>query len=162
MNRRTALKLSFVAAASPLILLSNAHAGKGKGPTYIDNKGRAINGYDTVAYFTQRKPVKGTPEFSYDWKHGTWLFSSQANLDLFKASPEKYAPQYGGYCAYAIAIDRLVPIDPTQFTVLNDKLYLNYSPRIQRRWEKNRDSYLRDSEKNWPLLIAEINSNYSS
>ena len=127
MNRRTALKLSLVAAASPVLLMSNAHAGKGKGPTFIDKKGRAIRGYDTVAYFTKNKPVKGNPEFQYEWKHGTWFFSSQENLELFKASPEKYAPQYGGYCAYAIAIDQLVPIDPTQFTILDNKLYLNYS-----------------------------------
>ena len=162
MNRRTALKLSLVAAASPVLLMSNAHAGKGKGPTFIDKKGRAIRGYDTVAYFTENKPVKGKPEFQYEWKHGTWFFSSQENLELFKASPEKYAPQYGGYCAYAIAIDQLVPIDPSQFTILDNKLYLNYSPRIQRRWDKNRTAYLIDSEKNWPALIAKINANYNS
>ena len=162
MNRRSVLKLSFVAAASPFFLIPTAHAAKGKGPTYIDKKGHAIKGYDTVAYFTENKPVVGKPEFQHQWKHATWFFSSQANLDLFKSAPEKYAPQYGGYCAYAIAIDRLVPIDPTQFTVLDNKLYLNYSPRIQRRWEKNRDNYLRDSEKNWPKLLADINANFGN
>jgi len=161
MNRRAALKLSFVAATSPIFLMSNVHAAKGKGPTYIDKRGRAIKGYDTVAYFTENKAVAGTADFQHKWNHATWYFSNQENLNLFKAAPEKYAPEYGGYCAYAIAIDRLFPIDPTQFTILNDKLYLNYNPRIQRRWDKNRDGYLRDSEKNWPKLLAKINANYN-
>ena len=162
MHRRTALKLSLIAAASPILFMSNVQANEGKGPTFVDNKGRAIRGYDTVAYFTENKAVKGESNFTYEWKHGTWYFSSQANLELFKANPEKYAPQYGGYCAYTVAIDKLVPIDPTQFTILEDKLYLNYSPRFQRRWNKNRAGYLADSEKNWPALIAKINANYKS
>lgn len=161
MNRRTALKLTFAAAVSPISLISPAYAGNNKGPTYTDKKGRAIKGFDTVAYFTENKAVKGKTDFQYQWNHGIWFFSSQENLELFKASPEKYAPQYGGYCAYAVAIDRLVAIDPTQFTILDGKLYLNYSPRIQRRWEKNRDSYLSDSEKSWPTLLEDINSNFN-
>lgn len=162
MNRRTALKLTFGVAISPIAFISTVQARSAKGPTYIDKKGHAIKGYDTVAYFIEKKPMKGNAEFQYIWNHGLWFFSSQTNLELFKANPEKYAPQYGGYCAYAIAIDSLVPIDPTQFTVLNDKLYLNYSPRIQRRWEKNRDAYLADSERNWPDLLRDINAKYKS
>ena len=84
----------------------------------------------------KNKPVQGSEQFSYEWNHGVWLFSSQANLDLFKASPEKYAPQYGGYCAFAAAKDSFAKIDPTQFTVLDDKLYLNYNARIQKKMDQ--------------------------
>ena len=73
---------------------------------------KAIRGYDTVAYFTENKPVKGAEEFSYEYKGAQWLFSSAENLELFKAEPEKYAPQYGGYCAYAVSKGSTAPIKP--------------------------------------------------
>ncbi|MGH1426783.1 MAG: YHS domain-containing (seleno)protein [Arenicella sp.] len=160
MNRRTALKLSLTAVVSSLVLASpNVLAANSNGPTYTDKKGRAINGYDTVAYFTKKKAIKGNPKFQTSWNHGTWFFSSQENLELFKRSPEKYAPQYGGYCAYAVSLDRLVQIDPTQFTIIGQKLYLTYHPRIQRRWDKKRADYLIDSEKNWPKLLKKVQKN---
>ena len=160
MNRRTALKFSLSVVVSSLVVASpTAVAANNKGPTYMDKKGRAINGYDTVAYFTEKKPMKGKAKFQTQWNHGTWFFNSQENLELFRESPEKYAPQYGGYCAYAVAIDRLIPTDPTQFTIIDQKLYLNYNPRIQRRWDKSRTRYLTDSEKNWPKLLKEAQKN---
>jgi len=79
----------------------------------------AIEGYDPVAYFTQSRPVKGDSDFEYEWKDAKWRFSSAENLALFTANPEKYAPQYGGYCAYAVAKNTTASIDPTQFTVVD-------------------------------------------
>jgi len=130
-----------------------------EGPTYTNKKGFAIKGYDTVAYFTEKMPVQGSEEFSYSWNHGVWLFANKMNMELFKANPEKYAPQYGGYCAFAAAKGSFAKVDPTQFTVLNDKLYLNYNARIQKKWTKKRDEFIQLGDQNWPELLAEAKEN---
>lgn len=115
----------------------------------------AIKGYDPVAYFTQSKAVKGQEQFTYNWKGADWHFSSQENLDQFKAAPEKFEPQYGGYCAYAMSNGEAVAIDPDQFTILEGKLYLNYSSRIQKRWNKDRENYIELADKNWPDVLKQ-------
>ncbi len=115
----------------------------------------AIKGYDTVAYFTQQEAVKGDSQFSTDYQGATWLFSSQENLDLFIENPEKYAPQYGGYCAYAVAQNQTASIKPELFTIEDGKLYLNYNSSINEKWQANREEYIRDADKNWPGLLAE-------
>jgi len=99
--------------------------------------GVAINGYDSVAYFTEKKPVKGSDAHSFSWNGSSWKFASQANLDLFKSEPAKYAPQYGGYCAYGVAQGNLVSVEPEQFTIIDGKLYLNYDADIQKKWKKD-------------------------
>ena len=113
----------------------------------------AINGYDKVAYFTQGKPVKGLDTLSTDWKGAKWKFSSQANLDLFKAQPEKYAPQYGGYCAYGAAQGNLVKVEPDQFTVRDGKLYLNYDADIQAKWLKDPAGFIKQANEKFPALL---------
>lgn len=113
----------------------------------------AIRGYDTVAYFTSGEPTKGSKEFEYEWMDATWRFSSAENLELFKGEPEKYAPQYGGYCAWALAENKLASVDPTQWTIVNDKLYLNYSKKIQNKWLKDRDNLISEGDKNWPTVL---------
>ena len=114
----------------------------------------AIKGYDTVAYFTENKPVKGEAKFSVEYKQATWLFSSQENLDTFEADPEKYAPQYGGYCAYAVSKGSTASIKPELFTIYNGKLYLNYNDSINDKWAENKDALIADADRNWPKLIA--------
>lgn len=116
---------------------------------------KAIKGYDTVAYFTENQPVKGKSEFSVEHQGATWLFSSQENLDLFKADPEKYAPQFGGYCAYAVAQNSTAPIKPELFTIVDGKLYLNYNRSINDKWLANQDKFIKDAEANWPSLLSE-------
>ena len=106
----------------------------------------AINGYDTVAYFTENKPVKGQDSLVFDWKGAKWKFATQANLDLFKANPEKYAPQYGGYCAYGVAKGSLVKVEPEQFTILDGKLYLNYDASVQKDWLKDRAGFIKTAD----------------
>ena len=130
-----------------------------EGPTNINDDGHAINGYDTVAYFTESKPVKGDEKFSYDWNYGKWLFSSQENLDLFKENPEKYAPQFGGWCAYAVAKEGFAPIEPDQFSVVDGKLYLNFNKKISHRWNKKRDFYIEEGHANWGELLEEALDN---
>lgn len=113
----------------------------------------AINGYDTVAYFTERKPVKGSEAFVQEWMGAKWKFASQAHLDLFKASPEKYAPQYGGYCAYGVAQGTLVKVEPDQFTIRDDKLYLNYDADVQAKWLKDPTGFIKTADGRFSALL---------
>ncbi|MBY0356331.1 MAG: YHS domain-containing protein [Rickettsiales bacterium] len=114
---------------------------------------KAVSGYDTVAYFTDGKPVKGSDKFSTKYKGAVWQFASQAHLDAFKAAPEKYAPQYGGYCAYAIAAkNSLVSSDPEAWKIVDGKLYLNYDKDIQAEWVMDIPGYIKKGDANWPGL----------
>jgi len=115
----------------------------------------AIKGYDTVAYFTENKAVKGSDDYSFEYKGATWLFSSQENLELFKANPQKYEPQYGGYCAYAVSQNQTASIKPELFTIHDGKLYLNFNKSINDKWLKQKEGYIVDADKNWPSLLAE-------
>lgn len=119
--------------------------------TFFGNK--AIEGYDPVAYFQQDKAVEGKKDIKHEWMGANWQFSSTANRDLFAANPEKYSPQYGGYCAYAVSQNSTAGIDPDQFTIIDDKLYLNYNAKIQKKWTQDRDNYIREADKNWPAVI---------
>ncbi len=112
----------------------------------------AIKGYDPVAYFTQNKPVKGDAQFEFDWQGATWRFSSDDNRQRFINNPAKYAPQYGGYCAYAVAENNTAGIDPSQFSIVDGKLYLNYSHTIQTKWLGKQQYYIEQADKNWPAL----------
>ena len=112
----------------------------------------AIDGYDPVAYFTESKPVKGSRDFTTDWNGATYRFASAANRDLFIADPAKYAPQYGGYCAYGVAQDTLAPIEPDAWSIVDGKLYLNYDKDIQKKWTADIPGYLQKAEKNWAGL----------
>lgn len=99
--------------------------------------GIAIKGYDPVAYFLQIKAVAGTDRYSTDWSGSKWKFFSQVNLDSFKLVPEKYAPQYGGYCVYGCSENHKAPTDPNAFTIVCNKLYLNYSLKVKEIWLKD-------------------------
>jgi YHS domain-containing protein len=112
----------------------------------------AIKGYDTVAYFTEGKAVKGSSDFKHKWNGAEWKFLSKKNLDLFKARPEKYAPQYGGYCAYAMADGKKVAIDPKSFDVRNGRLYLNYSKGVQKKWKADITKYIKEADTKWSKI----------
>ena len=112
----------------------------------------AIHGYDTVAYFTLGEAVEGDDEIVVIWQDEEWLFSSTENAKLFSENPEQYAPQYGGYCAYALSNNELVDVDPEAFAIVDGKLYLNYSHKIARRWKKDIENYIRQANINWPTL----------
>ena len=109
----------------------------------------AVNGYDVVAYFTEHKPVKGIKEFSFYWKEANWQFSNRQNLDSFKASPEKYAPQYGGYCAYGISEGHKAPTDPEAWAIVDGRLYLNYNKDVQVIWKKEQTGRIQKANQNW-------------
>ena len=116
------------------------------------HSGKAIRGYDPVAYFTEGKPVKGDVKLVYNWNKADWYFSSQKNLDLFKASPEKYAPQYGGYCAFGLSNGYKAPTDADAWTIENDKLYLNYNLQVRQEWNKDRQQRIKQADQNWPSV----------
>ena len=117
---------------------------------YKTNDG-AINGYDPVSYHKE-KPVKGTEDYSYEWENATWYFASEANLALFKTDPERYAPQFGGYCAYGMAEGHKAPTQPDAWTIVDGKLYLNYNKEVLSTWRENRDEFIKQAEGNWPSV----------
>jgi YHS domain-containing protein len=112
--------------------------------------GKAIKGYDPVAFFKESKPVKGSDKFQYKWKDATWLFSTNENLEAFKADPEKYAPQYGGYCAYGTSQGHKAPTQTDTWTVLNDKLYFNYNDKVKELWTKDQANLIKVADGKWP------------
>ncbi|MDW3152704.1 YHS domain-containing (seleno)protein [Vibrio sp. 779(2023)] len=124
-------------------------------PVYSDFWGRAIKGYDSVSYFTDGIAAKGDSDFIYQWNGSKWLFSSQQNLELFVSNPEKYAPQYGGYCAWAVSKGYAANIDPNAWNVVEGKLYLNYSKSVQETWQKDIKGNVAKANVHWPNLISE-------
>lgn len=115
--------------------------------------GVAIRGYDAVAYWTEGKPVEGSETFKVDWEGAAWHFASQANADLFKADPVKYAPQYGGYCAYGVAQDALVKIEPENWTIVEDKLYLNFNDGVQGKFDKDVLRFIKSADSKFEELL---------
>ncbi|MEM7183751.1 MAG: YHS domain-containing (seleno)protein [Spirochaetota bacterium] len=111
----------------------------------------AIMGYDTVAYFTQKEAVKGKKELFVVWNQKLWLFSNLKNRDLFQASPEKYVPQYGGQCAFAMSTGKKVPAYPERWSVENGKLYLNSNRFASFLWSIV-PSRVEKADKNWQAL----------
>jgi YHS domain-containing protein len=114
--------------------------------------GKAIKGYDPVAFFTESKPVKGVDSLTYEWKEAKWLFASRQNLEAFKANPDKYAPQYGGYCAYGTAQGHKAPTQTDTWTVLNDKLYFNYNSKVKELWVKDQQNLIKEGDEKWPAI----------
>jgi hypothetical protein len=116
----------------------------------------AIGGYDTVAYFTQGKPVEGDKEFEFLWHDANWRFANQENLDLFKQHPEMYAAQYGGYCAWAMADGKTAGIDPDAWHIEDGKLYLNYNKKVQDDWLSTMQVDIISADKSYPK-ITDVN-----
>lgn len=121
-------------------------------PVNIDASNVAIHGYDPVAYFTDSAPIKGVAEYSVEHNDATYHFVSAQNKETFAANPEKYTPQYGGYCAYAASNGIKVDIDPEAFDVHEGKLYLNYTKKVQSIWGKNKSEYIAEANENWPKI----------
>ncbi|MEO0756665.1 MAG: YHS domain-containing (seleno)protein [Cyanobacteria bacterium J06648_16] len=116
--------------------------------------GIAIRGADPVAYFTEGEYVPGAAEFTHDWQGATWQFASAENRDAFAADPEAYAPEYGGFCAWAVSQGQTASIEPTAWKIVDGKLYLNYSDGIQKRWAKDIPGNIAKADENWPGVLA--------
>ena len=114
--------------------------------------GNAIKGYDPVAFFTMGQPILGSDSLSYTWKGARWLFSSREDLENFRNDPEKYAPQYGGYCAYGTANGHKAPTQTDTWTIVGDKLYFNYNIQVKEKWMKDQKALIEKADKNWPSV----------
>jgi YHS domain-containing protein len=160
MNRCASVDLVLKAAA--VILLggslaagvASVSAGRAGGGQAVnrDRNGLAIDGYDPVAYFTEGRPVQGVAEFEYTWNGTKYRFVSAATRDRFEKDPEAFAPQYGGFCSYAVSRGYTADIDPVAWAVVDGKLYLNYSVRVQRTWETDAPGNIRKADVNWVTL----------
>ena len=117
-----------------------------------DATGVVLRGYDPVAYFTVGKPVHGSEQFSAEHGGGKYLFSTAANRDAFVANPEKYAPQYGGYCAFGVALGKKFDVDPASFKIVDGRLYLNLNPQVLKKWSQDVAGYVAKGEANWPKI----------
>ncbi|XBQ16476.1 MAG: YHS domain-containing (seleno)protein [Oceanicaulis sp.] len=115
----------------------------------------ALSGYDPVAYFTEGAPVRGSRAFETEWNGAVWRFASQANLDLFLADPDAYAPQYGGYCAWAMAEGYTAKGDPNFWRIVDGKLYLNFNQDIQDRWEADIPGFIARADANYPAILQD-------
>jgi YHS domain-containing protein len=113
----------------------------------------AVGGYDAVAYFKSGKPVEGSKSFEHTYKGATWRFANADNLAAFKAEPDKYAPQYGGYCAWAASQGYTAKGDPKAWKIVNGKLYLNYNLDIQKKWEADIPGFIAKGDTNWPSVL---------
>ena len=150
LTRRTLL---VSAAALPAAALLAGPAAAAEPPVYATS-GVAINGYDPVAYFTEEKPVKGSSQFTSNWEGAKLQFASAENKAMFDADPEKYAPKYGGYCAYAVSKGYTASTDPAAWSIHEGRLYLNYSKSVRALWSARKRHHIKQADKNWPSVLA--------
>lgn len=140
-----------------LLGIAGAMTVRGQMPGSVNAaNGVAIQGYDVVAYHTERQAVAGQRAFSHQWQGVTWHFASAANRDSFARTPEAFAPQFGGFCAYGVSRGYAVEVDPQAFAIVDGKLYLNYSTRVQATWNQDRAGYIEKARRHWPKVAAEL------
>jgi YHS domain-containing protein len=137
-------------AAAAVLAISTASIARAD-EIYTTN-GVAINGYDAVAYFSDHKPIKGSDKFTIAYKGATFYFASAAHRDTFAGNPERYAPQFGGYCAYGTAAGHKAPTEPQAFTVVDDKLYLNYNDHVLQTWRADVSGNIKKANANWDTV----------
>ena len=114
----------------------------------------ALDGYDPVAYFKSGKAMKGSAEQAVTWNGATWNFASTENKAAFEASPQAYAPQFGGYCAWAVSQGYTAKGDPNNWRIVGGRLYVNYNASVQRNWEKDIPGHIAKGDKNWPVVLS--------
>ena len=145
---------SFLTLAAALPVAFVIRPALAQTPGVYAEGGIAIDGTDPVAYFTEGRPVAGDASITHAWNGVTWRFSSAANRDAFAADPEAYAPQFGGYCAWAVSQNYTAPTEPDAWTIHDGKLYLNFNRRIRRRWERDIPGNVAKGEANWPGVLG--------
>lgn len=137
--------------AAILFFAANINAQKAQ---VFSVDGKAIKGYDPVAFFTQSKAMKGADSLTYNWNDANWYFTSRENMEKFKANPTAYAPQYGGYCAYGASDGEghKAPTETDTWTIVNGKLYFNYNKKVKGFWVKKEDELIKKADANWEAL----------
>ena len=143
-SRRGFLAAALATTAAPAFAMN---------PPVFTRRGLAIRGYDPVAYFLEEGPVKGDRDFETEWNGATWRFASAENLELFVNDPVSYAPQYGGYCAWAVTNGYTASTDPDAWTIHDGKLYLNYSLGVRDTWSRDIPGNIAKGDANWPDVL---------
>jgi YHS domain-containing protein len=151
MTKRIFLRSANLAAMLLLAAISASALAGG----FYEKDGVAIKGYDPLAYFTDNNPVKGSPAYKAEYGGSVFHFVSQANRDAFAANPAKYAPQYNGFCAFGTAGGYKAAIDPAAFTIVNNKLYLNYNRDVRKKWSTDIPGFVVKADKNWPEVAKQ-------
>lgn len=149
-NRRHLLSMAGAATLVPAV----ASAGLfGKDGPVFTRRGKAIRGIDPVAYFTQGGPVEGSKDITTEWMGGLWHFATAENREAFEMNPRAYAPQYGGYCAWAVSRNYTASTDPEAWRIVDGKLYLNFSKGVRRQWEEDIPGNISRGDANWPGIL---------
>ena len=156
--RFTIVKLAVVAMMAAVPASTPAFA-KPAPDTSVAEDGLAARGYDVTAYFLQGKPVKGIASHQIQHKGATWRFASAENLARFQANPAAYAPQFGGYCAWAVSQGYIAPGDPRQWKIVDGKLYLNFNARAKELWEADQADAIKRGHANWPAVLTKNQDN---
>ena len=123
-------------------------------PEVYAEGGIAVDGTDVVAYFTEGRAVAGNAAITHAWNGATWQFSSEENRAAFEADPSAFAPKYGGYCAYAVSEGYTAPTDPNAWSIVDGKLYLNYSRSVRTLWNVSRARRIKAADANWPSVLS--------
>jgi YHS domain-containing protein len=144
-----------LALATSSMALAAQPAFAEQAPVYTGLLSRvAVSGYDPVAYFTDGRPVRGTTQFRTTYQGYEYRFASAEHLAAFQANPARYLPQYGGYCAWAIAQGYTASGNPNNWRIVDGRLYLNYNDEIQQRWERDIPGFIRSANGNWPSVLS--------
>jgi YHS domain-containing protein len=133
--------------------LAFAAAAADRMPVNLEKNGLALQGYDPVAYFSENKPVKGQAEITATHNGATYRFASKDNKAAFESSPDRYEPAFGGYCGYGVSVNKLAPIDPTAFQLIDGRLVLQYDHDTLEHFNKDQAGNLKKAEMNWPGLV---------
>jgi YHS domain-containing protein len=150
------LKVVFLLVAMVTSLVNIASAqSKEKSFNNLDDKGVILDGYDPVAFFTDNKPVKGDEKLQTSYEGAVYYFSSQEHLDQFKSNPEKYKPQFGGWCAYAVSLGRIAPIDVNTFSIVDGRLFIQHNQRAVNGWNKDVPGNIVKADKYWPGVSSQ-------
>jgi hypothetical protein len=136
------------------VILSTAASAATKPGINTSRGDLALRGYDAVAYRTDGKPTLGSPSFEYRWKNAVWRFATAEHRDRFAAEPERYAPEFGGYCAYAVSRGYTADGDPNVWRIVDERLYLNYSTQARELWEKDVPGNIVRGRQNWPGVLT--------
>ena len=158
MTRITLLTIVIGLTGGTMLFAGGNPEDSGEG-IYVSGEQIALNGADVVAYFAlppEAGAVYGRPAYSYKWKGATWLFATKETRDRFIEDPERYAPRYGGYCAYALSQNKLVGTDPDAWTIYGDRLYLNNNLNGRERWRKDKKGYISKADAFWPEHLERI------
>lgn len=145
----------FALLALTLLPPASAAAQPNDDPVYTARfSSLAAKGYDVVAYFRSGQPTEGSKEHEVEYRDAVWRFATAENRDLFEADPERYTPRYGGYCAWAMAQGKKAPGDPRYWKIVEGKLYLNYSAKVQRDWEVDIPGFITSADREWTELTS--------